>query len=171
MYEVDHLDKVVKLKDVPQSDVGAPLPFVVGDESHVVLAYLASEPDPAWDGTYTTSVRPTSMGQVVAILHFERALAHMFGPPNDEALFGHPLAKRGLSHYAAFEIQQSSWIRKLERMNSVHPNHLPGMFSDNKHFIFTFHDSVFECIAEGFSIKLARGSIRTVLPLMMEYFN
>jgi hypothetical protein len=171
MYEVDQLDKVVKLKDVPQSDVGAPLPFVVSDESHVVLAYLGSEPDPAWDGTSTTSLGPSSMGRVAAIIHFESPLAHMFGPPNDEAFSGHPLAKRGLSPYAAFEIKQSSWIRKLERMNSVHPNHRPGMFSNERHFIFAFHDSVFECIADRYTTKLVRGSIRSVLPLMMEYFR
>lgn len=171
MYEVDHLDIVVELKNVPQSDVGAPLPFVVSDEDNVVLAYLASQPHPGWDGTYVTSVGPSSTGRVVAILHFESPLAHMFGPPNDEAFSGHPLAKRGLTPYAAFEIQQSSWIRKLERMNSVHPNHRPGMFRDERHFIFAFHDSVFECISEAYTTKLVRGSIRSVLPLMMEYFK
>ena len=54
---------------------------------------------------------------------FEHCYAHMFGPPNDEALRGHPLAGRGLRPYAAFEIRQSSWLRRLERMNSVHPRH------------------------------------------------
>lgn len=171
MYEVDHLDEVVELKNVPQSDVGAPLPFVVSDEDNVVLAYLASEPDAAWDGTYTTSVGPQSSGRVVAIISFESPLAHMFGPPNDEAFSGHPLAERGLSPYAIFEIQQSSWIRKLERMNSVHPHHRPDMFSDKKHFILAFHDSVFECIARAFTVKLVRGSIRSVLPIMMECFS
>ena len=171
MYEVDHLDKVVELTNVPQSSVGAPLPFVVSDECNVVLAYLVSERDPAWDGTYVNVVGPDSEGKLVAILNLESPYIHMFGPPNDEAFSGHPLAERGLSPYAAFEILQSSWIRKLERMNSVHPHHRPGMFSNERHFVFAFHDSVFECIAHGYTTKLVRGSIRSVLPLMMEYFR
>lgn len=147
------------------------MPFVVSDESHVVLAYLASEPDPSWDGTYIHSVGPNSSGLLVAVIHFESPYAHMFGPPNDEAFSGHPLAKRGLSPYAAFEIQQSSWLRKLERMNAVHPNHRPGRYLKDRHFIFAFHDSTFECIAVGFTTKFARGSIRSVLSLMMEHFD
>ena len=32
MYQVDENDKVIELKDVPQSSVGAPLPIVLSDE-------------------------------------------------------------------------------------------------------------------------------------------
>ena len=52
----------------------------------------------------------------------------MFGPPNDEAFDGHPLARRGLRPYGAFEVTHSSWIRQLEQMNSVHPHHSPPLF-------------------------------------------
>jgi hypothetical protein len=93
----------------------------------------------------------------------------MFGPPNDEAFGGHPLASRGLSPYAVFEVQQSSWIRKHERMNSVHPSHNRERFlAGIKHFIFAFHDSTFECIAEGFEICIVRGSMRSAATRMVE---
>jgi hypothetical protein len=45
-----------------------------------------------------------------AIVTFD-SYAHMFGPPNDEAFPGHPLAERGLTPYAFFVIQNSSWLR------------------------------------------------------------
>lgn len=40
--------------------------------------------------------------------------------PNDESLHGHPLFERGLAFYGAFRVENSSWIRALVRINSVH---------------------------------------------------
>ena len=167
MYEVDDRDEVIELQDAPRPDVGAPLPIVVSDEQSVLLAYILSEPDPNWDGTYVTVVSPTSEDEPIALVRFHRPYAHMFGPPNDEAFGGHPLAARGLQPYAVFEIQRSSWIRKLERMNSVHPYHRAERFNNYKHFIFAFHDSTFECIAEGFNYETRRSSIRSIREAMV----
>jgi hypothetical protein len=169
MYEVDELDLVVELANAPKPDVGAPLPHLICAESRLVLAYLVSEPDPSWDGSNTTLVGPDSEGQPIAIVQFQWPYAHMFGPPNDEAFAGHPLAKRGLRPYAAWEVQQSSWLRQLERMNSVHPHHDKNRFlSERRHFVIVFHDSTFECIAEGFAVEVLRGSLRSVMPRMLE---
>lgn len=96
MYPVDELDTVVGLDDCPRPDIGAPLPLVLGDDYSLVLAHLVSEPDPKWDGSYATVVSPQSEELLVAIVRFRRPYAHMFGPPNDEAFRGHPLAERGL---------------------------------------------------------------------------
>jgi hypothetical protein len=167
VYVVDDGDKVIKLDDVPKPDIGAPLPHLVCDEGHVAHAYLVSEPDPTWDGSYATLVGPESDGYLVTIVQFRWPYAQMFGPPNDEAFHGHPLASRGLSPYAVYEVQQSSWLRRLERMNSVHWHHDKERFlSRRRHFVFAFHDSTFECIAEGFSFEIVRGSLRSVLPRM-----
>jgi hypothetical protein len=87
----------------------------------------------------------------------------MFGPPNDEAFAGHPLSVRGLTPYGVFEVKNSSWVRRLERMNSVHPRHKPERFARLKHFIFTFHDTTFECIAEGFECTRHEGSVSRIL--------
>lgn len=163
MYEVDGLDRVVELSGVPQSSVGAPLPVVVSGEHHLLLAYIVSEPDPAWDGSSIRVVSPDLDGLPIAIIRFQRPSAHMFGPPNDEAFDGHPLASRGLRPYGVFEIEESSWIRKHERMNSVHPYHDRNRFMrEKKHVVFAFHDSTFECIAVGFDVSITRGSMEQV---------
>ncbi len=81
----------------------------------------------------------------------------MFGPPNDEAFAGHPLASRGLQPYGAFEVLASSWIRQLERMNAVHRHHDPEDFAVYRHIVLAFHDSTFECIAEGYTCEEAWG--------------
>jgi hypothetical protein len=161
MYEVDARDRVVELEDVPQSSVGAPLPIVVGDESTLQLAYYLSVPDADWDGTY---VRVVDVGteDPVILVRFESAYAWFHGPPNDEALEGHPLASRGLRPYAAFRVEDSSWIRRLERMNSVHEHHLPERFARLRHYVFAFHDSTFECIARSFTAVQVEGPLTRV---------
>lgn len=47
----------------------------------------------------------------------------------DEAFRGHPLASRGLHPYAAFRVEDSSWVRRLECMNAVHDSHDPERFT------------------------------------------
>jgi hypothetical protein len=54
-------------------------------------------------------------------------------------------------------------------MNSVHPQHNRERFLARKrHFIFAFHDSTFECIAEAFEISTIRGSMRSAGARMVE---
>jgi hypothetical protein len=168
MYEVDRRDTVIELHNAPRPDAGAPLPLILSDEDYLQLAYLVSEHDPAWDGSYTTSASPESEGKTVACIRFHWPSAHIFGPPNDEAFSGHPLASRGLHPYAVFEVRDSSWIRKLERMNSVHIHHNRERFlAGLRHFVFAFHDSTFECVADGFESELFRGSMRSALSHMV----
>jgi len=74
-----------------------------------------------------------------------------------------------LEPYGVFEVQNSSWLRKLEKMNSVHPYHDKERFMENmKHFVFSFHDTTFECIAEGFNVEVASGSVKSMVPRMLE---
>ncbi|MBF2003006.1 MAG: hypothetical protein IGS38_20065 [Synechococcales cyanobacterium M58_A2018_015] len=170
MYTVDSRDTVVELKNMPQSDVGAPLPFVWADDYRLILEYLVSEPDPNWDGTDINIVSPDTSDMLVAIIRFHRPYIHMFGPPNDEAFHGHPLASRGLTPYSAFEVLDSSWLRQLEKMNSVHPYHDPQRFMENRHhFVFAFHDSTFECIAESFSVSFHRGSLTSSVEHVLKF--
>jgi hypothetical protein len=170
MYNVDELDEVVALSDAPQSEVGAPLPIIVADDYRLVLEYLI-DPNPSWDGTYINVVGADTNGKV-ALIRFHRPYIHMMGAPNEEAIGGHPLAERGLEAFAAFEVKNSSWIRQLEKMNSVHPYHDRGHFLESKrHFIFAFHDSTFECIAHGFEVSILNGSILDSLETIVEMFS
>jgi hypothetical protein len=161
MYEVDTRDRVVELNDVPQSSIGAPLPIVVADEHTLQLAYYLSVADPDWDGTYVRIV-DTSTELPVVLVRFETAYAWFHGPPNDEAFDGHPLASRGLYPYGAFRIEESSWVRRLERMNSVHEHHSPESFARLHHYVFAFHDSTFECVAGSFTTHDVNGPLKRV---------
>jgi hypothetical protein len=171
MYEVDGRDEVGKLPDLPQSSIGAPTPFIISDERIVVLAYYLEEQDPEWDGQMVRVLGPTAASEPVAIVRFALCYAHMSGPPNDEAYSGHPLASRGVRPYDAFEVRHSSWIRRLERMNSVHRHHKPDRFWNRRHFIFAFHDTTFECVADGFDLTISHGSIESVIPEMLKQLH
>ncbi|TQV82148.1 hypothetical protein [Denitrobaculum tricleocarpae] len=162
MYQIDTHDKVVELRDLPQMDPAAPLPALVANEQYVDLIYLIVEQDPDWDGTTSTMVTTDTERGQVACIRFDRVWSHSWGAPGDETLVSHPLAARGLTYYSVFEVLNSSWVRLLERMNSVHPRHSPSFFDSARHFIFTFHDSTFECVADSYEARVARGSIASV---------
>ena len=144
MYEVDERDQVVELCNVPKPDAGAPSPAVVADEHTLQLAYICRLSEPEETGG-------------IALVRFTGRYSHMFGFPNDETLQGHPLFDRGLSYYRVFRVEDSSWVRRLERINSVHHRHDPARFEQLNHFIFTFHDSTFECVAREFECEVVGG--------------
>lgn len=168
MYAIGTNDKVVEIRDVPQSSVGAPCPMVLADEFQVSLVYYAESPAANRDGTTVKGGEPRTTTESVLWVEFRGPLSHILGPPNDEAFSGHPLADRGLEPYGVFEVQSSSWLRTLTRMNSVHPSHRDEHFADYRHFVFSFHDSVFECIAESFKWEWRNGSVRSVIAELSE---
>lgn len=160
MYSIDRKDAVVPLAGVPQCSVGAPCPIVVADEFKVTVAYYLQDTPDDWDGTSVRVVGPSTAGEPAAVVSFEGCLSTMFGMPNDEAFSGHPLASRGLKPYSACEVRDSSWVRQLDKMNSVHPQHRRGSFTeDYRHFILAFHDTTFECVARRFSVSLGQGPL------------
>ena len=163
MYTIDHLDTVTELKDVAQSSVGAPCPMVLCGENFLHLAYILQKDLADWDGRSIRIVSQDTPNETCALVRFKGVDAHMFGPPNDEAFIGHPLAGRGLQPYSVAEVLNSSWIRGLERMNSVHPYHRKERYEKLRHFVFAFHDTTFECVAEGFDLSVHRGSVSNVL--------
>jgi len=139
MYVIDERDRVVEIDAAPAHSAGAPEPVVKADEFTVAVRYYAREGE-----------RPgAETRDEIALVTFNDCWAHYLGPPNDEALSGHPLYERGLKSYGIFEVKDSSWIRLIEKRNRVHDRHSPARYSALRHFIFTFHDSTFECVAEG----------------------
>lgn len=61
--------------------------------------------------------------------------------------WGHPLFGKGLAYYSVHEVRNSSLIEMLERRNSVHPRHDRSRYlRDLRHYVFTFQDSMLECV-------------------------
>ena len=153
VYAVDGNDILNKLVGVPKQSPGAPMPILLATDNRCAIAYLCHDRESNRDIRFDDAKDET-----VAVIEFYRAIATYFGSPNDEALRGHPLYDRGLESYQAFEVMNSSWIRALEKMNRVHSRHRPEMFAGYRHFIWTFHDRLFECVARGFVAETFPGS-------------
>lgn len=142
-------DILEEIKDAPLPDTGAPNPTIIGDEQSLFLIY-------------------TTRDERTAVVKFENCVIHKFGAPNDEALSGHELYKNGLHHYGIFKVSKSSWLKDLEKMNSAHPRHDKERFLAYSHFIFTFHDSTFECISAAMNFELHRDAINVCLKNLVE---
>lgn len=80
-------------------------------------------------------------------IRFLRCWLAKFGYPNDEALPGHRLYKKGLLPYGCYEVVNSEWIEEILRANKVMFPQVKAFKPDARHFIFSFHDSTFECVA------------------------
>ncbi|HEV3048917.1 MAG TPA: hypothetical protein VGX50_01330, partial [Longimicrobium sp.] len=93
-YTPDARDRVVPLADVPRCDEGAALPVVLASDFRLLLIYLTQEKPADWDGSSIVIVSADSEAMPVAVVEFQRPYAHLFGPPNDEAIIGHPLTGR-----------------------------------------------------------------------------
>jgi len=111
----------------------------------------------------------TGNDNVIPLPDIPQSSTHLFGPPNEEALAGHPLNEKGLKPFGAYEILNSSWLNELEKMNSVHPYHVKSEFMKGKrHIVLTFHDSTFECIADSYTFNTSIGSVGSMVASMGE---
>lgn len=78
-----------------------------------------------------------------------------FGHPNDEALPGHPLYQKGLNTYGVYEVINSSWVRQVKEMNSVSFPDRSDWIDSMRHYIFVFHEDVFECIGGKIRVSMS----------------
>ncbi|MEK8035088.1 hypothetical protein AACH06_30085 [Ideonella sp. DXS29W] len=116
-------------------EAAAPSPSLLQSESAAALVFGAME------------ILPDGIRKPVgcATVELELCSVTKFGYPNDEALSGHPLSGKGLEAYGIFEVINSSWLEALANQNRVSFPNTPR--SSQRHFILTFHDSTFECVA------------------------
>ena len=101
----------------------------------------------------------------IALIQFESCYCHRFGGGNDEALNGHPLYGIGLELYSAHIIENSSWINEFIKMNSMHPRFKKEYWNGYKHYLFTFHDGIFEYVAKSYSMNMYKGNMEQVVSL------
>lgn len=151
-------------------DGGAPLPHLLQSEWRTFLAFFRPDPIPGWDGTTIRIVDPASSNESpIGIIEWIRCTGAVLGGLNDEAYHGHRLWAHGLSDvgiYGAGEVLGSRWISSLETANRVHPEHRPEAYARCRHFILGFHDSTFECVAEGFRSFNVHSSMPEILGLL-----
>ena len=143
---------------------GAPDPHVLARSGFACVIYSASDPREGWGGTSVQVADSTGQAiESLGVLTFTGVHSVRFGGPNDEVLHGHPLAKVGLESYGFHEVMNSTWIGQEEQINSVHIGHQGGWHALLRHFIFTFHDDLLECLADDFIVHKLKGTRRQAL--------
>jgi hypothetical protein len=140
LYTPDERDTVIAETDLPAPLGGAPIPTVFATEHRLLLGYYIRlwDPEPARRRTMPNLVSESSLG-TITVADFRRPVAFFSTPVSNEAFDAHPLAFRGLAGDGVFRVENSSLIRRLLAIR-----HAPGAFSEMKHYIFVFHDSIFE---------------------------
>lgn len=150
-------------------DVGAPMPHLCVTDNKALLGFLLHEPDPNWDGSYT-SIKGVSGDQQkpLALVEFDRCISAKLGAPNDEVWSGHPLKGKGQEAYRAQRVVNSHWLMDLQAINTVHRCYDPRSWRDLHHYIFWFHDSTFECVASSYRVETYRENMKSLLIRMAE---
>ena len=145
---------------------GAPLPQLLVNDQRAFLMFLVADVDPGWGGTYVTIKDPSSdQREALALVEFKHCTSAKLGSPNDEVFHGHPLAGKGLDGYTAQVVENSHWIEEIQRINSVHRQYRADAWDRRRHYVFWFHDTTFECIAESFTVELHRCSMPELLAM------
>jgi hypothetical protein len=132
MDKTEEQDRVVPLP-LPGPDPQNPLPIVLAKDGTVVLSYVAF----------------VARKNVHVVATFHYAFGHRLGPPDSRSLSSHPIATRGLKPDGAFEVKGSSWASD-------------AFAGKGKHYVFTFRDETFECVAEGYGSEEIKENDDTV---------
>lgn len=93
------------------------------------------------------------------IVTFKNCSITKFGYPNDDAWRAIPRTKN--LTYDAYEVFESEWDNELDRLNRFgFPNYQRRR---RRHFVWLFHDSSFECLAEDWSARVSDEPIAAIL--------
>jgi hypothetical protein len=122
-------ERVVALSVPWLPDPDAPTPVLFADEHSAVLVYRAA----------------VEVGSLPAIVGFPGCRATRFGYPDGDGLPGHPLYAAGLGYHGVFEVMASSWLDAIRAASPERDRPTPA---GRRHFVVTFDDTVFECLAD-----------------------
>lgn len=84
------------------------------------------------------------------------------GGPNDEVIEGQSLYGKGIATCSAFLIENSKWKEEQEKVNRHHRLFCQSRWQRINHYLWTFHDTQIQALAEGFEIQLRDGQLEDV---------
>ena len=88
-----------------------------------------------------------------AVVEFKACHITKFGYPNDEARWGIP--RYQTTSYGIYKVKNSEWIPEIVRLNRYRFPDTPDD-TTTRHFLFAFHDTTFECLAEDMQFELTK---------------
>lgn len=141
--------ELIEIKDLFYIDNGAPAPTVISNDNELIIIFYSANRNLLSD----IQERNTIYDEGVVVLKFKVYLKYSFGIPSNETLQGHPYYQLGMRSYAFYEVKNSNLIEDIDHIQKIHPYYDPLKLKDYKHYLLTFHDSMFECVAKDFEVE------------------
>ena len=147
--------KLIEIKGLFEMDTGAPSPMIISNDSELFVAFYANKE--------RTSAIPKERNirydTGIFVMKFKGYLKFTLGLPGEETISGHPYRRLGMKSYSFYELKKSDLIKSLQKIEKVHPRYNSENWNMYKHYIITFHDNMFECVAQDFEIREENESI------------
>jgi hypothetical protein len=134
-------------------DTDTPMPVLLSGLRTFVAFYLRSRDSRFDQHDPVGQDPPTDHG--IGIVEFKQVTSVKIGSLKDEVLRGHPLWGSGLEHCRAHEVRNSRWIIELMNVNRMHQRFDESRWSGARHYVLTFHDETFECVARRTVTRIA----------------
>lgn len=144
-------------------DFGSPSPTILSNDNELFIAFYANRQNSSTIPQECNTIYDTG----VFALKFKVYLKYTFGLPGEETIQGHPYSKLGMKSYSFYELKNSDLIKSLQDIEKVHPQYNPTKWEMYRHYILTFHDNMFECIAQDFEIREENTSIYNQAAVML----
>lgn len=156
--------ELIEIKGLFEMDFGSPSPTILSNDNNLFIAFYADKQS----SLAIPHERNTIYDTGIFALKFKFFLKYTFGMPGDETMHGHPYSKLGMEPYSFYELRNSDFIKSLQDIAKIHPYYDPEKWKLYKHFILTFHDNMFECIAQGFEIREENTSLYNQATVMLD---
>lgn len=147
--------ELIEIKGLFEMDFGSPSPMIISNDTELYITFYADK--------YENETEPQERNDIydkgIFTLKFKSYLKYTFGMPGDETIFGHPYYKLGMQSFAFYELKNSDFIKQLEDIDKNHSYYNSEKWEHYKHYILTFHDNMFECVAKDFEIQEENKSI------------
>lgn len=160
--------KLIEISGLLSIDVGAPTPTIISNDSNLYLMFYSNEES---TDNEVLKERNSVYDRGIFVVRFNMFLQYKFGMPNNEIIIGHPYSKLGLKPYSFYQLEGSDWIKELMKIDSIHPYYNKENWVSYKHYIFTFHDNMFECVAKDFEINETTTSIYKHASIIINEMN
>jgi hypothetical protein len=147
--------ELIEINGLFEMDCGSPSPTILSNDNELFIAFYADKKGNFFEPTERNTIYDTG----IFALKFKRYLKYSFGLPGNESLDGHPYKKLGIKSYSFYELEDSDLIKELQNIEKVHPYYDSAKWKMYKHYIITFHDNMFECVAQGFEIREENASL------------
>lgn len=141
--------ELIEIKGLFEMDFGAPSPTILSNDNDLFITFYVNRVNKSAVPKQLNTVYDTG----IVTLKFNVYLKYTFGLPSNETIQGHPYNKLGMKSFSFYELRNSDFITSLQEIEKVHLYYNPEKWKTYKHYILTFHDNMFECIARDFEIR------------------